>query len=340
MPIKDLLGLSQPLVKLIEVISAGVGRVSKHYFDKLDANAKAFEIEKIADARGYELKTLKNALGNNADGSEVQIESQKVSLKTVINDPDLNSRVASRIGFHEMRKQFNLERITSMTAENLRSEESVSDEPVNEDWSVKFFNIASEVSTEELQLIWAKILAGEIRQPHSYSLRTLETVKNLSKSEAQTFMKISNAVVYQPVDYAFLFIPGGSEELIGELFGISFDDILEMRDIGILSSQNVVVEINAPLDVENRDVFVHGNIGVVITRPPKLIVRDIPAINFTRVGREMLQLTNPSPSIEYLKRFSRYISHDQKKISCEIGAAIRQGGRWTVPTPKPFDLSL
>jgi len=53
------------------------------------------------------------------------------------------------------------------------------------DWFVRFFEDAGNISDEKMQEIWAKVLAGEIKQPGSFSLRTLEVLRNLSSDEAE-----------------------------------------------------------------------------------------------------------------------------------------------------------
>lgn len=45
MEIKDLAGLSQPLTKLVEVISIGIGKLYEPAHIKRMANAKAYEIK-------------------------------------------------------------------------------------------------------------------------------------------------------------------------------------------------------------------------------------------------------------------------------------------------------
>ena len=50
MEIKDLTGLSEPLKKLIEVASQGIGALSKPYLIKKTADAKDYEIKVIAEA--------------------------------------------------------------------------------------------------------------------------------------------------------------------------------------------------------------------------------------------------------------------------------------------------
>jgi hypothetical protein len=50
MQIKDLVGLSKPLTRLIEVVSQGVGAVGTPYLIKRTADARAHEIKVIGDA--------------------------------------------------------------------------------------------------------------------------------------------------------------------------------------------------------------------------------------------------------------------------------------------------
>jgi len=61
MEIKDLFGFGEPLKKLIEVVSQGVGCLSKPYLVRKNADAKAYEIKVIAQAikeNQQELKTI------------------------------------------------------------------------------------------------------------------------------------------------------------------------------------------------------------------------------------------------------------------------------------------
>jgi len=63
----------------------------------------------------------------------------------------------------------------------------VSDEKVDPDWTVQFFNACQDVSNEEMQSLWSKILAGEVARPRAYSLRTLDVVRKLRRSDAEMF---------------------------------------------------------------------------------------------------------------------------------------------------------
>jgi len=50
--IKDIAGLSQPITRLIEVLSQGIGAVARPYLIKKNASAKAEAVKTISNALG------------------------------------------------------------------------------------------------------------------------------------------------------------------------------------------------------------------------------------------------------------------------------------------------
>ena len=42
------------------------------------------------------------------------------------------------------------------------------------DIAIGFFNIAEDISSDDMQALWGRIFAGKIKQPKSHSLRTLD----------------------------------------------------------------------------------------------------------------------------------------------------------------------
>jgi uncharacterized repeat protein (TIGR03899 family) len=102
----------------------------------------------------------------------------------------LDKRVLARITYQEEKRQTNVEQITQVAAEELSDATDKIEGDVDSDWITRFFRIAEDISSEQMQSLWGKVLAGEVKKPGSYSLRTLELLKNLSQSEAEQFVKI------------------------------------------------------------------------------------------------------------------------------------------------------
>lgn len=74
--------------------------------------------------------------------------------------------------------------------EVLEKEEVCSEEPVEQGWINRFFDSVADVSNEDLQKLWGQLLAGETKKPGSFSLKTLDILKNLRPQDAQLFQSI------------------------------------------------------------------------------------------------------------------------------------------------------
>ena len=171
--------LVSPAEKLIEAVSGAIG--------------KAYEpkhIRKMADAKAYELKVISDTVRNNSD-VPIVYDSAGVSIDTS-NFEEIAKRASSRLAYQEITKQQNIEAVADNAYEELENVENVSSEPVNPDWMFRFFNSVENISNKDMQKIWGHILAGEIKQPNTYSFRTLEKLKNMTQQEAKDFQMVSS----------------------------------------------------------------------------------------------------------------------------------------------------
>ena len=138
----DVLGLSEPLTKLVETVSCGIGTLYKPFHIKRMAKAKAEEIRLIGDALEDRLNlpiTYKH--GN------VEIDSTDMD--------GLMHRMQSRMLYEEQKKQVNIETVVSHAYTQLENEQSTDSKPVDEDWVIRFFNIARDISSEDMQQIYS-----------------------------------------------------------------------------------------------------------------------------------------------------------------------------------------
>ena len=89
--------------------------------------------------------------------------------------------------------QHNREQIGLLAFELLESAGKTLPEenPLDAELMTRFYRYASDISTEEGQKIWAKLLAGEIVQPGSFSLNTIDILRNLTQRQAQAIVNIS-----------------------------------------------------------------------------------------------------------------------------------------------------
>jgi uncharacterized repeat protein (TIGR03899 family) len=310
---KDILGLGKvlPIDKLIDIVSSVAGRLSKPYFDRKDIDTKAYEIKKLAEARAEEMKIISKAVKENfylTGGIEysetgIAITSPKELPKSEeiieISTPTLGERTQSRIDFKEAKKQLNLESVTAYAAEQLKDEPPVTDEPIDEDWKTRFFNIAEEVSNEEMQALWGRILAGEIKKPKSYSLRTLEVLRNLSKEEAECFIKFGQlAIRSSGVSFIINF---KSEKLLEEKYKLTFGERLLLEELGFITANDLQFLLPETKENPSQTVFQIGNVCIVATKEANIPQQQVPALVFTKIGQELLQLIATKPELDYIQ---------------------------------------
>jgi uncharacterized repeat protein (TIGR03899 family) len=294
MGIKDLAGLSDPLKKLIEVVSAGVGGLSKPYLIRKTADAKAYEIKIIAEAIKENQNDLKTIKFNEEKLSLMSLDDN--SLK---NNLSLENRTQHRIEFKEQKRQKNIESITQKAAEDLESESVVSDDPVDEDWTSRFFDYAEDISSADMQGLWGRILAGEIKKPKSYSLRTLDTLRNLSTDEAEVFIKFGSLAI-QSGGLAFL-LNIKNEKLLEEEYQLKFTEKLLLEELGLLSTNDLQFELTKTDDHPIQTFFTCNSTIIIHEKLANKPEQQVPVLAFTKIGQELLQLVKAEPKTEYLQ---------------------------------------
>lgn len=286
---------AQPLEKLIDVISKGIGKLYKPK-----------EIRKEADARAYEIKVIGRAKAT-------------ALAKSKDIDQDIIDRIEERELHRQLRKQKNLDSINYIAAEQLKQEHTISGEPVDEDWINRFFNIAEDVTNEKMQVLWGRILAGEVKRPKSYSLRTLEFLKNLTKHEADLFSKVGKLKLFS-IDRNMIFNPDRGK-FLEEKYGITYTDILTLQDLGLFSADVSSFGFSSG-DKGTQITILYGDKAIIIERTEKGSKLSINCILFTQVGMELLKLIDSVYNEEYVKKIAECFENKDKNLTFKVGDII------------------
>ncbi len=119
--------------------------------------------------------------------------------------PEYAQRAVKQYGEKILREQSNLDKICAIAVNLLKKEKSASstdqsadhgeEGTINDDWLNGFEEEARQKSTEEMQLLFGRILAGEISQPGSYSIRAVKTLSQLDQKVAFLFKKLCSMCV-------------------------------------------------------------------------------------------------------------------------------------------------
>ena len=210
----------------------------------------------------------------------------------------------------------------------LIAEDTLKDDPqappertVDDDWIFRWRDAASMVSSQELQELWGRALAGEIKSPGSCSLRTLEFMRNLSHGEALRIAKLApfvfaGDVIVREVET--------KEALESE--GITSGFLLDLQALGVVSGVGGIEGIGwskefclASLDSRGKPTL-----GLGIFDRLLAITHDDPTKTFklhgcflTPTGAQVLNLGSFKPHDGYLRSIGKAIAG--KGFSVSLG---------------------
>ena len=118
-------------------------------------------------------------------------------------DPEYARVAAQKFGHRVVREQVNLDMISQKATKELMDDSSAvdvtktegPDDTINDDWLNAFEMEARLKSTEEMQALFGKVLAGEIRKPGSYSTRTVKILGSLDQNTAKLFVRLCSMCI-------------------------------------------------------------------------------------------------------------------------------------------------
>ena len=320
MEVKDLAGLSEPLTKLIEVISNGIGAVTRPLLIRREADATAYRIKKISEAIAAAEKN--QGVPVISKGNETEIWKAPSDGPFVFDTRTTIERTRMRLEHQENQRQLNVESVTTKAAEELADVDKISAEKVDPDWIARFFSSAEDISSEQMQTLWSRILVGEIKKPGSFSLRALDFLKNLSTTEASLVEKVGK---YSLDFFKTNVVVVPNESAIKGL-GISEIDFVELAELGIIYPAELrLMEFQAFND-EQALILVTGDHLLKIFKGRISGPINLPIRKFTKLGSEILQLIKTDGGLIYLEEIAKfYERHGASWVTGKLTAKFLDG---------------
>lgn len=204
--------LSKPATVLIEKISDAVGGVFRPWQIKRVAAAKADA--EIIRAKGAAQSELARARG------EIELE-------------ELHERAVRRLIGEEARKQENMEAVISKALPHLN--DNADPAALSNDWLVQVMEKVRLVSDNEMQELWAKILADEANHPGEFSKRTIHFVDSLDKADAVLFTELCRYLWVVQESSAMLLVDSDLDNPIYQSNGINFGALSHLDAIGLIN---------------------------------------------------------------------------------------------------------
>lgn len=286
--------LVSPTEKLIEAVSGAIGKAYEPH-----------HIRKMTDAKAYELKTISDAVRNNSD-IPIVYDSKGVSINTS-NYEEIAKRASSRLAYQEITKQQNIEAVVDNAYQELQKDDPIEDKRVDNDWMFRFFNSVENISNDDIQKIWGRILAGEIKSPGKYSYRTLEKMRNITQNEAELFQKIAALSLHHNTTTFIL-----DDKALLNKYGLYFVNLLTLEECGIVSSQSLSLTLTVS-NAETKAIRNSHVLGIISgkTEKKEKVILTIHA--FTEVGSQLIEAIRPEENNAYIKDCMEFIRNQHKE---------------------------
>lgn len=198
-------------------------------------------ITKVSDAigAGFKPRQIKRVAKAEAEAkvtaAEADLRCRELVFAAEVEPTESARRAMRRMIGEEIKRQENIESILLLAAERLQDNSNPSE--VEDDFIADLFDKAKNTSNFEMQSLWASLLAGEADRPGRFSKRTIVTVSELDRRDAELFTKFCSCCwmlgsTLQP------FLMADTKKIF-EARGIGFSEISHLSDIGLISFEPI-----------------------------------------------------------------------------------------------------
>lgn len=256
----------------------------------------------------------------NREARSLRQSLSDVAIAKVLEDDAVVQRTVDRLINEQIKRQKNREAVALGAIKILATRSApTSQTNVDDEWLDSFSEKAETAHSENVQELWARVLAGELAIPGSFSKRALDVLKALDQSEAEKFANM--------VRFSFgNIIPSLTIGFSGTLFS----DAVKLQDLGLLSGVNP--RFGKPIMHTPGKEFGglagrRAHLQVYSQSQPKIDI-----VFLTEVGRQLAYLVDdPGGAAEWEvgKKIARLIQND-----CDAAMLLRKSEEGKMSEPE------
>ena len=243
---------------------------------------------------------------------KAKAKASKIKAESDIEIDELYQRAENRRIEEDVRQQKNMESVVNRAIPHLNENSDPSG--MDDDWINNLFNKCRTASNEEMQELWARILAGEANNPNTFSKRTVNLVMDLDKGDAELFRTLCR--FRWIIDGVVVPVVTNMKTDIYQKYGITFESLSHLESINLITFSSITAyqlelfnynahSISAVLTYYNRKLELslkHGsnmiNTGFVL---------------LTKIGKELALICEGEP----IEGFFEYVKEHWKDYSAK-----------------------
>lgn len=179
-------------------------------------------------------------------------------------------------------------------------------------WVDAFVDGAERAYTEEVQHLWAQLLAGEMENPGAFSKRTMTTLRDMSSQEAELFVRLCSFTV--EIDGERVPMVTGitsTKQGIPVYIRMESDELSLLKDAGLIdySEANIII-VGSSLDAKKEHALVVGSSKYRLQATDDEAGLNWTNVHLTSTGSELARLCGLGCAegfeAELIEEFSRH----------------------------------
>ncbi len=323
--------------KLVDYTASGIGSTASFFFSRMvarrDADVRLIAAEGEVEAQRILTEGRATSMQIIAT-AQAEARSKLISPQAALQgEVTIGELIGQRVQFQEEKRQANIGAVVAQAAQELGDRE-VQDHEIDHDWTARFFNDVQDVSSEEMQTLWAKVLAGEVERPGSTSIKTIGILKNLDKATAGLFRKLCSACVSIKADRSdFLdaripFIRSYGDGNALRKYGLGFGNLNMLNEHGLIFSEynswyDIRMCIGSPLpgptpgQVLRIPFGFQGRYWILIPTSQSILGKEfrLSGVALTQSGRELSTIVGLEPMEEYAQDLMNYFEKNKLQMT-------------------------
>jgi hypothetical protein len=268
-------------------------------------------------------KSSENRAESSARVALIKASEQQIAEQMSVSPAYV--RVASeKFSQKIVKEQLNLDSIVKIASDDIKDKATSSEHTQNEaddvtisdDWLNAFEKEAIQKSSDEMKMLFGKILAGEIRKPSSFSIGTIKLLSQLDNEAANKFHKLCSLSVSQRFgdyvhDARVVSLNGSASQNSLRDYGLGFDVLNVLSEYGLIISDynsymgyEIAVanagKVSLPITYNDRKY------GLVATDQMNHAELRLSGVAFTKSGKELLGIVDITPDEKYTTDLGAY----------------------------------
>lgn len=221
--IKDLAGLSEPVCRVIDCLGKGISSVASPIVYKRMERAK------------------------------IQMEKQRTDQSAIASLKEAMTQDFIEVA-RTTRDRQEIQNIASIYGKAIQELQAIDhlqlpEQQVTPEWAAHFYDSAKDCCDEEVQVLWAKVLAGEIQGPGKFYKRTINNLRLVEKHEAEWFCRLCQFIMegaYFPI-------------LVLENEYVPFNQFQSLVDAGFINADqgSLTIEKDGFISLKSTTIDVH-----------------------------------------------------------------------------------